>query len=838
MADSIQFRRGLRSTVKALPVSMPGFVEDEDRLIIGKGDGTNAELPNKADIDSINSQMADIVTIDSIINITNKTMYKNKTLSFKENGALNITGELILDNCKIISNGKICFYGTGIVRGTINDINIPYQIFDCWHNLQLSNQRTNSVENGTLYIDALLGDDTNDGLTSNTPIKSFATLVSKINVLISDATIIIRGGRYEIASSLNISNVSHSIIIKANNNEKVQVTSPLEFFNSSSNAIDNYDGHIAVSHDIEQPFTDLWDTFTGETIEVANTKNLNGTTILNRNANNSATVDSINHLVSFLAGDDVKPKLDSLTSDEIQNIFMMTWQSFTTQYARMQSYNNGLMTYHTENYANGDRYYTTLGKPAPYFLKNVKTCANDSNFFTTSTNLYLPRGSGCYFTAKKLDNLITIDNVSNITFTNIEFCYNTSTDLSIDIVLNDTIIDYAFLYAKNNSNVSISKCKFHDIVTICGAFYCTSLVEYCEFYNIGSTGIKTTGVNSIIRYNNAYNTNTYNLQGQVFHMEGLGSIACYNKINKCSYIGIEVISEINSMVYRNVIKNIGCDENGVFDESHSVCDGGAVYIWGGKTATYTGNTTLVYENIIYNSCSHDSGGLYIYRGIMGDNGVRGLNIHDNLIFNISGYSIDVRQVNSITTMNNIDGNIVSSPIKMEGLTDAPNDSIFGLRNILTCNNSGSYVMTLNNVNQISYIVLPSITTKDVLVQTYKNFENVGHTLAPFIKQNIRSNENMSYKSSLFSNGWRKSPDGFIEQWGAVIFTTGGTQIWNFPIAFPNCCLKAVATMWGGGGTYKVSIDTNFNLYDIKTSLSVTSDCGSQGYHAYIYVKGY
>lgn len=59
MADSIQFRRGLRSTVKPLPVGMPGFVEDEERLVIGKGDGTNAELPNKADMDNVNSQMAE-----------------------------------------------------------------------------------------------------------------------------------------------------------------------------------------------------------------------------------------------------------------------------------------------------------------------------------------------------------------------------------------------------------------------------------------------------------------------------------------------------------------------------------------------------------------------------------------------------------------------------------------------------------------------------------------------------------------------------------------------------------------------------------------------------------
>ena len=69
MADSIQFRRGLRSAVKPLPVGMPGFVEDEDRLLIGKGDGTNAELPNRVDIDNINSQMAEN---------TKKISYKEK----------------------------------------------------------------------------------------------------------------------------------------------------------------------------------------------------------------------------------------------------------------------------------------------------------------------------------------------------------------------------------------------------------------------------------------------------------------------------------------------------------------------------------------------------------------------------------------------------------------------------------------------------------------------------------------------------------------------------------------------------------------------------------------
>jgi len=50
MADSIQFRRGLRSAVKPLPIAMPGYIEDEKRLIVGNGDGTNTEVSIKSDV--------------------------------------------------------------------------------------------------------------------------------------------------------------------------------------------------------------------------------------------------------------------------------------------------------------------------------------------------------------------------------------------------------------------------------------------------------------------------------------------------------------------------------------------------------------------------------------------------------------------------------------------------------------------------------------------------------------------------------------------------------------------------------------------------------------------
>jgi len=50
MADSIQIRRGLRKDVKPLPIAMPGYIQDEGRLIVGNGDGTNTEVSIKSDV--------------------------------------------------------------------------------------------------------------------------------------------------------------------------------------------------------------------------------------------------------------------------------------------------------------------------------------------------------------------------------------------------------------------------------------------------------------------------------------------------------------------------------------------------------------------------------------------------------------------------------------------------------------------------------------------------------------------------------------------------------------------------------------------------------------------
>jgi len=53
------------------------------------------------------------------------------------------------------------------------------------------------------------------------------------------------------------------------------------------------------------------------------------------------------------------------------------------------------------------------------------------------------------------------------------------------------------------------------------------------------------------------------------------------------------------------------------------------------------------------------------------------------------------------------------------------------------------------------------------------------------------------QASLAKNGWRKTADGYIEQWGFISRTADSTHI-TFPIAFPHECLNIQLTLdWNG-----------------------------------------
>lgn len=60
-----------------------------------------------------------------------------------------------------------------------------------------------------------------------------------------------------------------------------------------------------------------------------------------------------------------------------------------------------------------------------------------------------------------------------------------------------------------------------------------------------------------------------------------------------------------------------------------------------------------------------------------------------------------------------------------------------------------------------------------------------------------------FGKSLASSGYQRLPSGLILQWGAAD-TSGSTVTATFPIAFPNACLRAVATHGSSSGAAAVS----------------------------------
>ncbi|MBV4423667.1 glycoside hydrolase family 55 protein [Clostridium tyrobutyricum] len=138
MADSIQFRRGLRSAVKPLPVGMPGFIEDEERLVIGKGDGTNTELPSKADMDNINSQMAEIAynikflgaKIDGTTDDSDIVQSILNNISNNGGGkVISPSGTMVINKSITVPSNIVIDFSKTKITPTLTGDNLPIQFF-------------------------------------------------------------------------------------------------------------------------------------------------------------------------------------------------------------------------------------------------------------------------------------------------------------------------------------------------------------------------------------------------------------------------------------------------------------------------------------------------------------------------------------------------------------------------------------------------------------------------------------------------------------------------------------------------------------------------------------
>lgn len=78
-----------------------------------------------------------------------------------------------------------------------------------------------------------------------------------------------------------------------------------------------------------------------------------------------------------------------------------------------------------------------------------------------------------------------------------------------------------------------------------------------------------------------------------------------------------------------------------------------------------------------------------------------------------------------------------------------------------------------------------------------------------------STQSSGVSSSKSSNGYVKTPDGVIIQWGYGQGSYYASNPITFPTAFPNVCTSVVATAWGDGIVYiENKNNTSFVFHDV------------------------
>jgi hypothetical protein len=68
----------------------------------------------------------------------------------------------------------------------------------------------------------------------------------------------------------------------------------------------------------------------------------------------------------------------------------------------------------------------------------------------------------------------------------------------------------------------------------------------------------------------------------------------------------------------------------------------------------------------------------------------------------------------------------------------------------------------------------------------------------------------AFSSSISANGWQKLPSGIIVQWGSFSYTgaSGTTQLFSFPVAYPNTAMMATGSIGSVLGTSNMGFQTS------------------------------
>lgn len=309
-----------------------------------------------------------------------------------------------------------------------------------------------------------------------------------------------------------------------------------------------------------------------------------------------------------------------------------------------------------------------------YDLTNIQCVPlNNLSYFNNTDCNSVIKSDGIYVSNNQIDDFgvslsrqfLILNNCSNITFNNIEFCY---TDIDRETLINNTKNDMqsglqglivnllASIQITNSNNINLDRCKIHDVaehaISVNSSQNCT--INNCSIYNTGGGGVYVydTCSDITIKNNEIHDVGKFVKACNAIFIEGSetnGSVdnvqiiknKLYNSVGSLLSIGWQwyhdpandntKFSVKNSNIQLNDIHDIGMTNGHINDEWDILEDVGGIYALGNCY------NTIVQQNKVYNVFSDYSLGCGIYL----DQSTSNITVTKNVVYNVAEKSFRV-----------------------------------------------------------------------------------------------------------------------------------------------------------------------------------------------------
>lgn len=632
-------------------------------------------------------------------------------IHFKAGATLSVMSRWQLDGVNLTHEGDgAVIGGAGEVVGVLSNKSVPHNLFACKYNLVRQVDRNDNVIAGDIYLDPLLGDDLNDGVTQ--PVRSVQRAAELIAAAqsVEPLTVVMRAGRVEFSEKVlfdarhslapNIwkmqgktwleavfgwrSNAQHSF--KPNPGERVFFTPETQFL-----FVDNADktafGRAGVATTWPNSLQ-VYDPVSGLAVPIGSNRS-----------------DSLprNQVLAIAHGNgearikveraDYQALLDM--GNNVTSAYIVVWEWFVVSWSRILRLEDGYVVYRENGYSDGYHHY--VGKPAPYYLANVPGLSSLEQFLSDDSHVYLPETHRAAVATKPMTTLLGGD-TSGVRFEGVTFRWVNGTD------------DYHYaafsagmhgdsVVSMHGQTVSLVGCDFSDLL-VNGAFLRGRghTVEQCRCLRAGAGLVGIEGEKCYVAKNDCEDVNRLHVHRSVIEVSGTHDVF-RNKVRGFGYIGIRVNpvsgQQSTPVVKENIVHDSGT-VNGKYDESRAVCDGGGIYVFG-RISQKQYKDALLKHNVVFNIHGHKD-----YRGVFFDDGVNGTITEGNLVFNVESYTLDLRAVGGQSYNNVMRKNVLFGPVRLAG-EKTLGRSRFDADNVVLSETNNGFSMEFIDADAAEYV---------------------------------------------------------------------------------------------------------------------------------------